>query len=101
ARSSRSAAIVLRLVGGEIELDARAVRVVEEHLPRPGRRKSATRVLDVSRREERERVRESGRRKRHVIDHAGLELVARTAADDMKDRAVAGIEPCARKCERG
>src|SRR5690242_3647640 len=38
--------------------------------------------------------------KTHVVDHAGLELVARTPTDDVEDRVIARVEPCAGKRER-
>src|SRR6185437_11208854 len=101
ATSSRRGVLgVVRLVGREIELDARAVRIVKEHLPRARPRLAPARVLDAARRQHGKRVRQVGGRKRHVVDHAGPELVGRAPADDMEYRTAARIEPRAGKLKR-
>jgi hypothetical protein len=98
--SSRSGHRAARLVGREVELDARAVGIVEEHLPHAGLDLPATRMRDVARREQRERVGEVGRRERDVIDHARRELARVASADDVQHGMLAGVEPRARHRER-
>ena len=67
----------LRLARVEIELDARAVRIEEEHLPRAGAGLAAMRVVDAEPVEPRKRLGETLRGERHVIDDAGPELLLR------------------------
>ena len=65
---------VSRLVRCEIELDASAVRVEEEHLPTCRPRLPPARMRDVARRQQGERVGEIVRRERHMVDDTGAKL---------------------------
>ncbi len=89
------------LVGGEIELDLRAVGVVEEDLPDTRSHLSPADVFDATRLEGGERRGEAGGRECDVVDHAGLQLVPRSSADDVQHRLVAGVQPRAGKAESG
>ena len=75
-----------RFVGGEIGLDTRAVGIEEKYLPWAGADLATVRVLDAAGRQIRQRVGEADGGERHVIDHAGFEIGARTAADDVQNR---------------
>src|SRR4051794_29765508 len=92
-----------RLILVEIELDLAAMRVVEEELPQPLAHPALRqapplefypRLLQL-----RDRARQVGSGKRHVIDHAGPDLVELIAMDDVQDRLIADIEPIAREPE--
>src|SRR5438046_6476662 len=89
-----------RVVGCEIELDPRAVGIEEKHLPWAGADLAPIRMLDAERRQIGQRVGETDGRERHVIDYAGFEIGAGTAADDVENRRSARIQPGARKIER-
>ena len=68
------------------ELDTRAVGIEEKYLPWAGADLATVRVLDAAGRQIRQRVGEADGGERHVIDHAGFEIGARTAADDVQNR---------------
>src|SRR5438477_2829106 len=89
-----------RLLGGiEIELDLRAHRVAEEHLPDAGLHLLAHRIRHGVAIERRERSPEVARREGDVIDHARA-VLGHLVLRDVQDGLAAGVEPDAAEAER-
>src|SRR5262249_56873194 len=80
-RAVRSCAARRRLLGREVDLHSRAVRIEEEYLPDARTALTSARALDPAPFELGEKPRQIPPGERHVIDHAGGQLALRPSAD--------------------